>query len=231
VVVFQGGLQAEAVIFDFDGVIVDTEPLHYKAFQKVLEPLSLGFSWQEYVKTYMGFDDRDAFKEAFTIRGKIIEGQSLHHLIDQKAQVFQAIIRDGITAYPGATELIKKLHIQHVPLAISSGALRSDIIPILEMLDISDCFDTIVTADDVAKSKPDPEGYNLAFNKIRQKWQQLSISGANSLAIEDTPAGIESAQAAGLMVVAVTNSYPRENISKANFTVNSLEELLNFRIE
>ncbi len=231
-VVFPGDLRADAVIFDFDGVIVDTEPLHYQAFQKVLKQFGLSFSWQEYVDIYMGFDDRDAFIEAFTAKGKTVAPSELHDLIDRKARCFQHIIRDdGVTAYPGVVDLITKLHHERVPLAISSGALRSDITPILETLHIGDCFDIIVTADDVAKSKPDPACYRLAFEKLSARNRSPAISLSRTIAIEDTPAGITSAKAAGLQVVAVTNSYSRGIVSEAAGIVSSLEELINFTVE
>lgn len=226
-VAFPVGLQADAVIFDFDGVLVDTEPLHYKAFQRILEPLGLGFSWQQYVDIYMGFDDRDAFVEAFTTHGRSLDAETLRSLVESKAQIFQTVIQDGITAYPGVTELIKKLHDAEVPLAISSGALRSDITPILQQLGIAHCFDVIVTADIVSKSKPDPESYRLAFDRLNSR---TGNSPERTIAIEDTPAGIYAAKGAGLPVIALTNSYPKELISDATVIIDSLEELIPFTI-
>ncbi|BCS53538.1 HAD family phosphatase [Geobacter sp. SVR] len=223
---FQNGIEAGCFIFDFDGIIVDTEPLHYQAFQKVLEPLDSGFSWQEYVDTYMGFDDRDAFIEAFSTQGKGLTTQELHTLIDRKANIFQDIIRSGIAPYPGVVALIRKLRAHRIPIAISSGALRCDIDPILGTLGISDCFEVIVTADDVSKSKPDPESYRLAFEKLKARNPAGALTPARTIAIEDTPAGISSARGAGLQVVAVTNSYPREYLTQATCIVPSLEELL-----
>jgi beta-phosphoglucomutase len=225
-VIFSETLKANAVIFDFDGVIVDTEPLHYKAFQRILEPLGLGFSWDEYVDTYMGFDDRDAFKEAFQAKGHQLSQTELNKLVCDKALVFQDVILDGVTAYPGVVELITKLHTSKIPLAICSGALLSDIVPILELLQISDCFDLIVTADDVQKSKPDPESYQLAFHKLRALHTDKCLSLDNTIVIEDTPAGIKSATNAGLRVIAVTNSYPKESLTTASHIVESLKSLL-----
>ncbi len=121
------GIQIDAVIFDFDGVIVDTEPLHHAAFQRTLEPLGLHFTWQEYVETYIGFDDRDAFRHAFSAKERALNQDTLRRLIDQKASVFNEVIRSGVTAYPGVVELIHLLHTNKMPLAICSGALRSDI--------------------------------------------------------------------------------------------------------
>jgi len=225
-VLFKGNIRVQAVIFDFDGVIVDTEPLHYKAFQQILAPRGLGFSWEQYVETYMGFDDRDAFTEAFKTKGVALDQQELGRLISSKADIFHIIIHQGIKAYPGVVDLINILHNANLPLAICSGALRSDVVPILEMLNVNRCFDTIVTADDVAKSKPDPECYRIAFEKLRACRPESEFTATATFAIEDTPAGITAASLAGLQVIAVTNSYAPEYLTEACHTVNSLEQLL-----
>jgi beta-phosphoglucomutase len=224
-IIFSNGIRAEAVIFDFDGVIVDTEPLHYAAFQRTLEPLGLHFSWHEYVETYIGFDDRDAFRHAFTLKGKILDRDELHGLIEKKAAFFQEVIRSEFSAYPGVLDLIFQLHSNKIPLAICSGALRADIDPILTMFGISECFDVIVTADDVAASKPDPECYQLAFQRL-QSAHKNCLSKDATIAIEDTPAGISAAKAAGLMVCAVTNSYPADRLDHATFVTDSLSSLV-----
>jgi len=220
-------LKAEALIFDFDGVIVDTEPLHYKSFQRVLEPLELGFSWRDYVDTYMGYDDRDAFVEAFEAGGRKINSDDLLSLIRQKALLFQDVIRDGVSAYPGVIDLIHRLRAEKIPLAICSGALRSDIDPILAILGLEECFDIIVTAEDVSRSKPDPECYQLALDKLCRLYK-IPHAKSSTIAIEDTPAGIISAKLAGIQVIAVSNSYPPENLSDASFVTDSLESLVDF---
>jgi beta-phosphoglucomutase len=212
----------DAVVFDFDGVIVDTEPLHYKAFQKVLLPLGLGFPWQEYVDVYMGFDDRDAFREAFRARGRVLDDRRMGQLVDAKSLVFQDVIRDGVTAYPGAVALIASLHESGLPMAICSGALRADIVPILSLLGIARCFPHMVTADDVRKSKPDPECYTLAFRRLALAYPSSVSKPGRCLAIEDTPAGIRAAKRAGLKVLAVTNSYGGEGLSEADSVTDSL---------
>ena len=230
-VTFPGGLQAAAVIFDFDGVIVDTEPLHYKAFKQILIPYGLGFSWEQYIETYMGFDDRDAFTQAFNTKNIDLSHDELTRLISAKAAIFQDVIRSGVTPYPGVIDLIKTLQSAKTPLAICSGALRSDIMPILEMLNISDCFGIIVSADEVAKSKPDPECYRLAFERLSSQWPVSVLLPAQTIAIEDTPAGISAALNAGIQVIAVTNSYQRHYLSDATFIVESLEELVSGSLE
>lgn len=212
----------KAVVFDFDGVIVDTEPLHYKAFQRILNPLGLGYSWQEYLDRYIGFDDRDAFREAYRLGGRTLCDAELVGLVDRKAESFQEIIADGVEAYPGVPELVRELAAS-IPLAICSGALRSDIVPILKQLGLDAAFTLMVTADEVTVSKPDPESYRLAVQRLADRFPSHGICPADCLAIEDTPAGIASAAGAGMRVLCVTNSYPAERLAGAWKIVHSLE--------
>ena len=215
----------EAVIFDFDGVLVDTEPLHYKAFLAVLDPLGLGFPWEEYVATYMGFDDRDAFREAFRARGRPLGEKRVASLVAAKSRVFLEIIRDGVEPYPGALPMIASLHAAGIPLAISSGALRTDVAPILARLGIESRFAVTVTADDVRKSKPDPESYALAFRRLSSMLPTRVTAPGKSFAVEDTPAGVRSAKGAGLRVLAVTNSYAAGDLAEADWVFDSLENV------
>lgn len=211
----------KAVVFDFDGIIVDSEPMHYRAFQKVLEPLGAGYSWQEYLDRYMGFDDRDAFREAFKVHGLQLREGQLAELIAAKGACFQEVIAAGVNPYPGVVELIRSLA-GTLPLAICSGALRSDIEPVLEQLSIAGAFDRLVTADEVQVSKPDPASYLLAVRRLQEAFPDDAITAAGTLAIEDTPAGICSAVNAGLKVLAVTNSYPSSELGMAVKSVASL---------
>jgi HAD superfamily hydrolase (TIGR01509 family) len=211
----------DAVIFDFDGIIVDTEPLHYRAFQEILAPIGLGYSWDDYLDRYLGFDDRDAFREAFRSGGKSLEEGDLRRLIVEKGDAFNRIIVSGVTPYPGVVELIRSLK-GRIPMALCSGALPGDIAPILEQLGISEHFDVIVTAADVRKSKPDPESYALAVERLKGAFPEKGIIPENCLAIEDTPAGIASATGAGLKVMSVTNSYPEEELSGAAKVLQTL---------
>jgi beta-phosphoglucomutase len=216
----------DAVIFDFDGVIVDTEPIHYKAFQQILEPLGLGYTWQEYTENYMGFDDRDAFREAFKRADKNSDENLLHELIDKKAAIFEEFALD-ITPYPGVLELLKELKEKEIPLAICSGALHSDILPVLIHLQILDYFTHIITANDVSISKPHPDSYLTAKSLLVKSFSKELKENSLIYAIEDTPAGIQSAKGAGLRVIAVTNSYCFEKLALADATTQTLSELLN----
>ncbi len=213
-----------AVIFDFDGIIVDTEPIHYRSFQVILEPLGLGYSWDEYVARYMGFDDRDAFKEAFRSGGRELDKNALEELISLKARLFQDVVGEGVTPYPGVVELIESLA-GKLPLAICSGALRSDVDPILSRLFLDKAFSVKVTAEEVAASKPDPASYALSVQRLANIFPDREIVPSSCVAIEDTPAGIASARRAGMPVLAVTNSYPAALLVEASSVVSSLADI------
>jgi beta-phosphoglucomutase len=214
----------KAVIFDFDGIIVDTEPLHYRAFQEILAPLGLGYSWDDYLERYLGFDDRDALREAFLAGGRPLSDLELKRLITEKGLSFNRIISSGVAPYQGVVELIRSIK-GNLPLAICSGALPSDIAPILVQLGIDGLFDVIVTAADVSASKPDPACYALAVARLAKLFPDMGITPGNCLAIEDTPAGIASATGVGIKVMAVTNSYPEADLSGAGKVIGSLSEV------
>lgn len=211
-----------AVVFDFDGVLVDTEPFHYEAFKEAFTPVGLGLSWEKYLSDYVGYDDRGAIQEAFRAAGREVQQETMEDLIRAKARAFRLIVeRQGVVAYPGACELVHALH-GRLPLALCSGALREDIEPILPRIGLQGMFDAVVTADDVRQSKPDPESYRLAVARLAELQGHPAIVPAACLAIEDTPTGIESASAAGLAVLAVANSYPTADLATARACVESL---------
>lgn len=210
-----------AVIFDFDGIIADTEPLHFDAFQEVLAPLGLGYTWQDYLDAFLGLDDRDAFRKCFERAGRRLFAAELDDLIDRKGMAF-ARLAAGVTPYPGVVELIRSIS-GKLPLALCSGARKSDIEPVLARLGLTDSFDAMVTADQVAASKPDPESYRTAVSRLKDIFP--AVDASTTLAIEDTPAGIASATGAGIEVLAVTNSYPRERLAGAGWILDSLTQL------
>lgn len=214
-------MNLQAVIFDFDGVIVDTERLHHAALDRVLRPLGLGISWDEYVQTYIGFDDRGVFINRFAKAGRALPADEQARLVERKAGMFHVMVSEEAPApFPGVVELIRALA-GRIPLALCSGALRSDIEPVFQSLRLHGLFDLMVTADDVPMSKPDPACYRLAVERLSQRHGRALAPG-HCLAIEDTPAGITSAKEAGLKVLALTNSYDRAYLGLADVVRDSL---------
>lgn len=217
-------MSLRAVIFDFDGVIADTERLHYLAFERILVPLSLGISWEAYVESCIGFDDRDVFRYRFRHDPAYLENGVLEELIGRKAQSFLDLVaEEGAPIYRGVAELVAALQTASIPLALCSGAVRSDIAGILAATPFADAFPVQITAEDVAHSKPDPEGYRLAARRLLTNCDVSEL--ATVIAIEDTPTGLASAASAGLTVVAVTNTHPASALGEAHLVVNSLEGL------
>ena len=215
----------KAIVWDFDGVIVDSEPMHYRAFAQVAMELDTQFSWEEYLDRYIGYDDRDVFRILLTESGKANQGSDdVPGLCAKKAEIFDEIVAQGIEPMPGAVELIDSAGRQ-MPLAISSGATQRDIDLIMGRLGLLDRFDTIITADDVARSKPDPQGYAMAVSGLAQRRPELELAPDNCLAIEDTAAGIQSARDAGLMTLGVAYTGPAELLHAAHRVVDTLEGL------
>jgi len=211
-------MKLAGVIFDFDGVIVDTEPLHYQAFIDMLEPEGFSFSWEDYQAIYMGMDDREAFDTAFARNGRVLDTERRSALIARKAKHFPALAAEAdLAPYPGVEALIREVAAT-LPLGLCSGALELDILPILDRFALRNCFDVLVSAEQVSRSKPDPESYCLALERLG-----LPDPGA-VIAIEDTPAGIRSARAAGCRVLAVSNSHPPPVLSQADWVVSALSD-------
>lgn len=214
----------DAVIFDFDGIVADTEKLHYLAFERVLAPLGRGISWDDYVERCIGFDDRDVFRLRLGEGGIVPEGAALQGLVDQKALAFVELVQEqGAPIYPGVWSLVRRLYEAEVPLCVCSGALRTDIDAVLRATGFGHGFETMVTAEEVSRSKPDPESYLLALRRLTERHPDRRIESGCVVAIEDTPGGIAAARGAGLTVVGVPNTHPREALHEAHWVVDSLE--------
>ncbi len=215
-----------AIIFDFDGVIADSEPLHWRALLRTVEPMNIHFTYQQYLDQYVGFDDRDALRTILQQYGRrdADDPQKLKALIDHKGDLFEQVVAEGVTSFPGTIEFVKQAA-SHGPIAIASGATRRDIDLILGRLGLAELFATIVTADMVQCSKPDPQTYVMAFTQLQQKHASLKLQPTDCLAIEDTAAGITAAQAAGLWTLGLTTTGPAELVQKAHRTRANLDGL------
>jgi beta-phosphoglucomutase len=211
-----------AVLFDFDGVIVNSEPLHFFAFHQILAAEKIELSEEEYYRELIGFDDRGAFRHLFEKRNLHIEPKDLLRLMTRKSEVVMELIEDRkYQALPGVEELVRGLW-RHYPLAICSGALREEIEAMLEGIALRDCFTIIVAAEDVTVGKPDPQGYLLCTKLVAEKLN-LALKPGDCLIVEDAPSVIKSVKAVGFPTLGVATSHDLEKLSAADWRVKTLD--------
>ena len=213
----------QAVIFDFDGVIADSEPLHFRAFQQALAEDGLELSPKEYYARYLGYDDVGVFQAFGEDRGLPMEAARVTQLVTRKGTKLQAMLNAGSVLFPGAVEFVRAAA-GAVPIAIASGALRHEIDEIIAAAGVSDLFAAIVASGDTPESKPSPAPYRLAFERLRDV-SGIALDPRRCVAIEDSRWGLESARGAGLRCVGVTNSYPADELVGAELVVNGLQAL------
>ena len=210
----------KAIIFDCDGVIANTEPIHMEAFGRVLAEESITLTRDEYFAHYLALDDRGCFTRILADRGISTSPGLVDGLIRRKAEYVAVVMREGLQILPGAAELIKQ-SARSYPLAIASGALRAEIDLVITYGGLGDCFRVIVSAEDVARSKPYPDPFIKALELLNLSTSN-SIQPQECLVIEDSIHGIRAAHQAGMRCLAVTNSYSRDRLSEADLVVDSL---------
>ena len=197
----------QAVIFDFDGVITDSEPLHYHALLATLNDRGIQFDWQTYCEKYLAYDDRDLFRHVLADAGRDPAPDLIARLMETKnAQILHAIPQHT-DLLPGVAALIDDLAHHNVPAAICSGARRNEVELFLQLAGLDHYFRFLVAADDVAHAKPDPQGYRLALEKLIPYFPEPPIA-TRCVAIEDSPGGLRAAHDAGLTTLAVAHGYP-----------------------
>ena len=220
-----------AVIFDFNGIIVDDEPIHFELFQRVLEEEDIDLSEADYYARYLGCDDRGAFTTAYREHGRALSHSKLAQLIERKAAYYRNEIKTKMRVFPGVQTLVPHLA-QKLPLAIASGALRDEIEIILLSIGLLAQFRVIVSAEDVTRGKPEPEIFLKALAQLNAALSSdRRISPAECLVIEDSKEGIRGARRAGMKCLAVTNSHPAELLDEADSIVASLEGISQAQLE
>jgi beta-phosphoglucomutase len=213
----------QAIVLDFDGVIADSEPLHFKAFQQTLAEDGIDLSAAQYYERYLGYDDVGLFQALGRERAIPMSDAQVAALVTRKGAKLDAMLRGGAVLFPGAIDFIRTAA-SHVPLAIASGAMRHEILEIVEGAGVGHLFTTIVAAGDTPESKPSPAPYRLAFERLREQ-TGLDLDPQRCVAIEDSKWGLESAQGAGLRCVGVTNSYSADELGNAELVVGGLADL------
>jgi HAD superfamily hydrolase (TIGR01509 family) len=213
----------KAIVFDFDGVLANSEPLHYLAFRDVLAEQGVSLSESDYYAKYLGYDDVGALAAVARDQRRVFPAAVIKSLVARKAVRMEELEREKAVLFPGAAEAVVRLA-GSCPLAIASGALRAEITRILDRERLSIHFAAIVGAEDTAVSKPAPDPYHRAVQLLSSATGS-TLSPAECVAIEDSQWGIESARAAGLRTVAITHTYPAEALAAADKIVSGLDVL------
>jgi HAD superfamily hydrolase (TIGR01509 family) len=213
----------QAIVFDFDGVIADSEPLHLRAFQQALAHEGTVLEDHEYFERYLGFDDVGVFEALARDRGLAWTGRHITELVARKGMKLQALISGDDVLFPGAAAFVRAAAAQ-VPIAIASGALRHEIVEIVEGAGLGQLFAAIVASGDTPESKPSPAPYLLAFERL-QEAAATRLDPRRCVAIEDSVWGLESARRAGLRCVGVTTSYTAAELPGAELVVEGLHAL------
>jgi beta-phosphoglucomutase len=201
-----------AIIFDFNGVLVDDEVVHLAAFRDVLGPLGVELSDEAYTSRYLGYDDRGAFQAILTDAGRPPTAAEVDALIEAKRPHYRTRAERELVVFEGASALVARASTWG-PVVIVSGALRDEIELALGKMGVR--VGLVISAEDTARCKPDPEGYHLAVRALSERFGLSKEKARFALVIEDSLAGIEAAKAAGLTVLAVAHSYPESELTRA----------------
>lgn len=213
-----------AIIFDWDGIITDTEPVHMRAWLEILEKKGISFGEEEFRHHYIGLNDSDFLNAVGDNHGCEFTDREKGVLIERKGLVTRRLLEEHIPVIEGVGEIIPALA-RRYPLAICSGAQKNEIAYILGKLGWLGYFRPVVTQEDVVRGKPNPEGflYTLKYLEQHYEWDPPLVA-AECLVIEDSPHGIAAAKAAGMKCVAITNSFDEGHLRSADAVVHSLAE-------
>lgn len=212
-----------AVVFDFDGVLANSEPLHFRAFQEVLATDGLTLTRDAYYRRYLGYDDVAAFRAIAADAGRPLNDRTLALWVARKAERLEELERGVSVLFPGAREAVARMS-QHGPVAIASGALRDEIRRVLDREQLTPFFRVVVSAEDTEASKPDPAPYARAVELLRQQ-DNGALDSIECVAVEDSHWGLVSAKRAGLRTIAITHSYPASDLAEADVVIHHLDEL------
>jgi len=214
-----------AVIFDLDGTLVETEPLHFAAFNEVLRGDGIEIGFDDYTARLIGLNDRDCFATVLRENRKDASDGHVVELIARKTVVYQAIIAERDVLYPGAEKFVRDCA-HRFPLMIVTGTLRAEAEAILGRAGIRELFLDIIAAEDVERGKPEPDGFIAALGRIGYLLRQRDpVLADECLVVEDTQAGIEAARRAGMKVLALCHMAPARDLAAADVVRASISDL------
>jgi beta-phosphoglucomutase len=218
----------KAILFDFNGVIINDESIHGELIDDLLLSDNLSPLGKDFWQVSIGRSDRSCIPKLWQLRGRSIDTNTLDKLIAKKSIAYRQRLEQLATLpiYPELVEFVESLHTSGYKLAVVTGAMRSEVDLVLSRSGITDYFETIVAADDIINSKPDPEGYLLAVDRLNKLDPNLNLLPSECLAIEDTFPGIQAVKSAGMQVCAIAHTYPFHMLQRlANWTVDRFSDL------
>jgi beta-phosphoglucomutase len=224
----------KAVLFDFNGVIIDDERLHRQLLEEVLLQENLRPQPGEFERFCLGRSDRSALQEILSNRGRTVTTDQIERLVAQKSEAYHQHLAtlEELPLFPGLVDLVKQLYAAGIKLGIVTGALPGEVVMVLERAQLRELFTLVITDADIHTSKPDPAGYRLAVQGLSQRCPELELTAADCLAIEDSFVGITAAKQAEIAVVGVAHTYPFHLLQRrANWTVDFLQDLELERIQ
>ena len=214
----------KVVIFDFDGVIVDSEPLHLRAFQRTVGTLGLKLSPTDYYSRYLACDDKTFFRKFLEDNGQQATEQEVARLVEEKGICFEEMIGESIRIFPGVLEFLETIR-GKFHTAIGSGALAGEINLILERKSLSKFFDFVIGADDTENPKPSPEVYLKCLEEFRRDYDS-TITAGQCIVFEDSPHGVLAAKRAGMKCIGITNSCSGGELKLADRVTESFFEVI-----
>ena len=216
-------MSLRAIVFDFDGVIANSEPLHFRGYRDVLAEEGVTLTEPDYYARYLGFDDVGAFQAIGAEQGASWTRARVDDLVARKAVRLELLERDVSILFPGAAAAIRRASAA-MPIAIASGARGAEIRRVLERENLLTCFAAIVAAEDTPVSKPAPDPYLRALALLAPA-TGANLRGAECVAIEDSVWGLASARSAGLKTVGVTHTYEASALTTADRVIGGLDAL------
>ncbi len=218
----------KAVLFDFNGVIVNDELLHEQLIEQVLLEENLLLKPGEYHEFCLGKSDRACLKDILIQRGRCVNEGYLEQLIKCKTLAYQKQLEsiEELPIYSNTVDFIAQVSRAELKMAVVTGAIRTEVELVLNKANLANYFQVIVGGDNVKESKPKPDAYLLAVDILNQKCQGINLKPSECLVIEDTFPGIEAAKLAGMSVVGVAHTYPFHILQRlANWCVDDLSDL------
>jgi HAD superfamily hydrolase (TIGR01509 family) len=212
----------DAILFDYNGVIVNDEPLHFAAFRDVLAAEGIPLDRASYDAEYLGFEDRACFREAFRRSARPLDPTRLDRLLGRKAERYFELASESLPLVPGASEFVRAAAAR-AAVAVASGALRREIEFGLERAGVRSVVGAIVSAEDLSAGKPDPSCFRLALERLVAGSSAKPDDALRAVVIEDSLPGLAAARAIGAGCVMLATSHSSEKLGGADLVWTSFE--------